>query len=192
MNGGKNLKFNKHKKFIITYKKIFNRKFKSIETQYAILKIFMNYTENKNNNFIYKLGNKYSKSSKIFLVIAFLFLIWILFVALGSFVLEQGPYWSILNLENWIYIWCGLTLIFIILELGFYFHYSSKQSIDHKEIVYQPELMHGKRLHIYTHPEDAKGGIFSKTYIPIDEDNVLYLREQMISSDELWPIKKEK
>jgi hypothetical protein len=33
---------------------------------------------------------------------------------------------------------------------------------------------------------DAKGGIFSKTYIIIDEDRVLNIRYQMIPPNDLW------
>jgi hypothetical protein len=54
-----------------------------------------------------------------------------------------------------------------------------------------PDYIHGKRLYIYTNPSDSKGGIYSKTYIKIDENNVLRIRNLMIPPDELWN-KKEK
>jgi hypothetical protein len=44
----------------------------------------------------------------------------------------------------------------------------------------------GKQVHNYTVPLDAKGGIFSKTFILIDEDSILNVRYQMIPSDDLW------
>ncbi len=37
-----------------------------------------------------------------------------------------------------------------------------------------------------TYPEGVEGGIFSKTYVGIDEHNVLRLRTLMVPPDELW------
>jgi len=123
---------------------------------------------------------------KIFLIISILFLIWIVFIAFGSFILEFQPNWAILDLKNWILIWCFLVVIFIILEIAFYIHYSS--SID-KRIEFvetEPESIFGKRLYIYTFPIGAEGGIFSKTYIQIDKNSVLRLRNQIIPPNDLW------
>jgi hypothetical protein len=133
----------------------------------------------------------YPKLSKLFLITSILFIIWILFVAMGTFILEMGPNWALLNLENWIIAWCVLTVIFIILEVVFYFQYTSK--IDKKLELDKPELefLHDKRVHVYTYPTGAEGGIFSKTYISIDENSVLRLRGLMIPQQELGG-KKEK
>jgi hypothetical protein len=46
--------------------------------------------------------------------------------------------------------------------------------------------LRGKKLHVYTLPEGSKGGVFSKTYVKIDEENILTLRYQMIMPEELW------
>ena len=50
----------------------------------------------------------------------------------------------------------------------------------------EPEYINGKRVHVLTFPHGKEGGIFSKTYIQIDEDNVLRLRTLLIPPDELW------
>lgn len=133
----------------------------------------------------------YPKLSKLFLITSILFIIWILFVAMGTFILEMGPNWALLNLENWIIAWCVLTVIFIILEVVFYFQYTSK--IDKKLELDKPEseFLHDKRVYVYTYPTDVEGGIFSKTYISIDENSVLRLRGLMIPQQKLLG-KKEK
>ena len=148
-------------------------------------------TQKKTDGINNTLGVIYPKLSKLFLIISILFIIWILFVAMGAFILEMPPNWAFLNLENWITAWCVLTVIFILLEIVFYFRYTSKiykkLELDKPE----PESLHGKRVYVYTYPSGAEGGIFSKTYISIDENSVLRLRGLMIPQQKLWD-KKEK
>jgi preprotein translocase subunit YajC len=48
------------------------------------------------------------------------------------------------------------------------------------------ENVDGKKVIAFTNPEDAQGGIFSKTYIKIDDTYVLRLRELMIPPEDLW------
>ena len=129
---------------------------------------------------------KYHKLSKLFLIVSILFIIWILFVAIGTFILKMSPNWAFLNLENWITAWCVLTVIFILSEIFFYFQYTSK--IDKKWEIDkpEPEFLSGKRVYVYTYPSGAEGGLFSKTYISIDENSVLSLRGLMISQQDLW------
>ena len=133
----------------------------------------------------------YPKLSKLFLTISILFLIWILFVAIGALFLKMPPNWALLNLENWIIVWSVLTVIFIMVEVFFYFQYTSKVYKKLEMNKPESEFLHGKRVYIYTYPKDAEGGIFSKTYISIDENSVLRLRGLIIPQHKLWE-KKEK
>jgi len=139
-----------------------------------------------------KLKARYSTLSKIFLVIAILFIIWVVIVILEIYLLGQEYNWALLSLDNWIYVCCALLGFFVVLEIIFYLHYNgvSKKRLDAEK----PELefTQGKRLYVYTHPQAAEGGIYSKTYIKIDENNVLRLRTLMISPQELWSKKEEK
>jgi len=128
----------------------------------------------------------YTKLFKIFLVISILFILWAIFVALGVFILEMSPEWAALTLDSWVLVCCVLIGIFIILDVVFYLHYIF---VIDKKLEFgepAPEFIHGKRLYVYTRPKDSKGGIFSKTYIEIDENSVLRLRDLMVSSGELW------
>ena len=144
-------------------------------------------TDGTNNT----LGVIYPKLSKLFLITSILFIIWILFVAMGAFILGMGPNWALLNLENWITAWCVLTVIFIILEVVFYFQYTSKADKKLELGKPEPEFLHDKQVYVYTYPTDVEGGIFSKTYISIDKNSVLRLRGLMIPQQKLWG-KKEK
>jgi hypothetical protein len=148
-------------------------------------------TQKKTDGTNNKLGVLYPKLSKLFLITSILFIIWILFVAMGAFILEMDPNWALLNLENWITAWYVLTVIFILLEVFFYFQYTSK--VDKKLELDKPEseFLRDKRVYVYTYPSGAEGGIFSKTYISIDENSVLRLRGLMIPQHKLWD-KKEK
>lgn len=139
-----------------------------------------------------KLRRRYSRMFKFFLVFAFMSIIWIVIVALGIFIWEKGHTWALLTLDKWIYAWLGLILIFIVLELIFYFHYVIVRNRRIKEDKPKTEFYYGKRLHVFTHPEGMEGGIFSKTYIHIDKNNVLRLRTLMIPPGELWIKKEEK
>ena len=134
----------------------------------------------------------YPKLSKLFLITSILFIIWILFVAMGTFILEMGPNWALVNLENWITSWCVLAVIFIILEVVFYFQYTSKLEKKLELDKHEPEFLHDKRVYIYTYPIDTEGGIFSKTYISIDENSVLRLRGLMIPQQKAWGKKEKK
>jgi hypothetical protein len=56
----------------------------------------------------------------------------------------------------------------------------------------KPEFIDGKYVHVFTYPKGIEGGIFSKTYIEIDTENVLRLRILIASPNELWSNKEIK
>jgi len=132
-----------------------------------------------------KLTGKYSLLSKLFLFIAILLIIWIIIVFAGISYLGYGHDWAGLGLEGWIIALCALFGVFIILELIFYSHFSSVK--DKRIELEKPksEFINGKRVYVYTYPKE-EGGIFSKTYIEIDEHSVLRLRSLMIPPEDLW------
>jgi hypothetical protein len=104
---------------------------------------------------------------------------------MGVYFLHLGNKWAILSMEQWILSAIALISVAIGLEVVLLIQYtlSKKKQLEPKK---QKEYIQGKQLHSYTIPFDAKGGIFSKTYILIDEDRVLNLRYQMIPSNDLW------
>jgi hypothetical protein len=139
-----------------------------------------------------KLKARYSTLSKVFVVISIFFIIWLVVIVLGIYLLGQGYNWALLSLDNWIYVLCALIGFFIILEIIFYLHYISVSKKRLEAEKPELEFTQGKRLYVYTHPKGAEGGIYSKTYIKIDENSVLRLRNLMVPSQELWSKKEEK
>ena len=133
-----------------------------------------------------KLGTRYSMLSMLFLVIGLLLFIWAIVVAIGALVLKYGHNWAGLGLGSWILLIGVLLFILIILELFFYFHFSSIRAKRVQAEKPKPEYIDGKRVHVFTFPLGSEGGIFSKTYVEIDEHNILRLRTLMIPPTDLW------
>jgi hypothetical protein len=134
-----------------------------------------------------KLKQRYLKISKIFLLITLIFSLWIVVVIIGFYNLEFAPKWAALTIEQWILSAIVLISILICFEIIFILHYlSSKRKKVKPEPTRHPEYLQGKQVHNFTIPVGAKGGIFSKTYILIDENRVLHLRYQMIPPNDLW------
>ena len=133
-----------------------------------------------------KLSTRYSRVSKFLLFIAILLIIGIVFIFLGTFILKYGYNWIFLSINDWIITISIILILFIIFELVFYFHISSFRSKRKELEKPKPEYIKGKRVHVFTHPKGKEGGIFSKTYIEIDEHSILRLRTLMILPEELW------
>jgi energy-coupling factor transporter transmembrane protein EcfT len=141
----------------------------------------INYKEEQNS--------RYFTFLILFIVVSFLFLVWILIISAGIIIFEFDQKWALLSLDTWIYIAVVFILFFIFLELMLYFGYNNG---NHKIGEEKPnqKYIDDKKLYVYTYPKEAKGGIFSKTYILIDENSVLNLRCLMISPGELWDQKE--
>jgi flagellar basal body-associated protein FliL len=134
----------------------------------------------------FKLTNKYSRWFKLFILITVLLIVLLAVVFFGIFVLGFGSNWALISLNSWIITLCLIFVLFIVLELVFYFHLSSVKNKRIESEKPTPEYINGKRVYVYTYPKGAEGGIFSKTYIEIDAHNVLRLRSLVIPPEELW------
>ena len=130
-----------------------------------------------------RLKNRYRQLSKIFFFIAIVYSIWIAVLIIGIYILNLGSKWAALTLDQWMYTAIGILTGMIILELLFILHYTITTRKKEKP---QPVVVQGKHVHSFTIPVGAKGGLFSKTYVLIDEDNILHLRYQMIPPNDLW------
>jgi hypothetical protein len=128
-------------------------------------------TEMRTNE--HKLLGKYSFWSRLFILIIILLIIVLSIVFLGMYIFGYAYNWALLSLDVWIIVISLLCIIFILLELFFYYNFSS---IVAKRI----------ELHIYTHPKGAEGGVFGKTYIELDKKNILRIRSLIVPPDELW------
>ena len=127
---------------------------------------------------------RYLKTSKIILILAVIYALWITILIISVYFL--GIYkLAFLTMDQWIIssiillgVFVGLDVIFIL------HHYMIKRKRIESEKP-KPIYYKGKKLHLYTLPADSKGGIFSKTYVKIDGDNILNLRFQMIPPYEM-------
>jgi len=137
---------------------------------------------NKENMLI----NRYNKLIKLFFILMILIIILVVIVYSGIAVFGQGYNWALITLQGWLIVATVIIGIFIFLEIIFYIHFTSLRDkrIDFEKP--KPEFIEGKRVYIYTHPNGVEGGIFSKTYIQIDNHNVLRLRTLVIPPEELW------
>jgi hypothetical protein len=127
------------------------------------------------------------KASKFFFLITILYSLWIAVLIMGVYFLKLGNKWAILTMEQWILSAIALISIAIGLEVVLLLQYilSRKKQLQPKKQK-QQEYIQGKQVNNFTIPVDAEGGIFSKTYILIDENRVLNLRYQMIPPNDLW------
>lgn len=131
------------------------------------------------------LKTRYLRVSKIMLILAIFYTIWITIIVISVYFL--GIYkLAFLTMDQWIISGIGLIGVFVGLDLIFILHHFlvKKKRIESKRP--KPLMLKGKKLHIFTLPMNSKGGIFSKTYIEIDENNILNLRFQMIQPNDLW------
>jgi len=133
-----------------------------------------------------KFKNNYLILTKLFLFITFLAIICVVVVFAGVSSLGYSHDWALLGVEGWLITVSILFVIFIILELFFYSHLSSIKDKRVELETPKPEFIDGRRVYVFTNPQDKEGGIFSKTYIKIDEHSVLRLRSLMIPPEDLW------
>jgi len=133
-----------------------------------------------------KLLGNYSFWSKLFILIIILLIILLSIVFLGVYIFGYAHNWALLSLDAWIIATCLLCVIFILLELFFYYNLSSNIAKRIELETPKPEIIDGKNVHIFTFPKGAEGGVFSKTYIEIDKKNILRLRSLIVPPDELW------
>ena len=134
---------------------------------------------------------RYSTFFIFFIIVSLLFLVWILIVGAGIIIFKFDPKWALLSLDIWIYLAGVFVLFFIFLELMLYFIYNPNGIHGLGKEKPREEYINNKKIYVYTSPNDAKGGIFSKTYIPIDENSILRLRCLMIPPSELWNLKEK-
>jgi hypothetical protein len=133
-----------------------------------------------------KIERRYLRVSKFLFLFTVLYCLWIAVTIMGVYFLKLGNKWAAFTIEQWIL--SGILLISIVIGLEVVFllfvTLSKKRRLrpePEKEIFIQ-----GKKVLNYTIPMEAKGGIFSKTYVLIDDDSVLNIRYQMIPAQDLW------
>lgn len=133
-----------------------------------------------------KLLEKYFLLSKLFILIIIILIILLSIVFLGVYLFGYGHNWALLSLDVWVIVISVLCVIFILLELFFYYNFSSLAAKRIELERPKPEIIDGKTVYVFTYPKEAEGGVFSKTYIEIDKKNILRIRSLIVPPDELW------
>lgn len=124
---------------------------------------------------------------KLSLILTIIFIIWVVIVTSGIYLLELEHTWAGLTLSAWLYLISIILGVLIILNLIVFFYPTFGKTAKKT-----PEIIEGKQVYEYTYPEGTEGGLFSKTYILIDENTVIRVRNLLVSADELWNKKEEK
>jgi hypothetical protein len=138
-----------------------------------------------------KLKRRYLKASKLLFLFTVLYSLWIALVIMGVYFLQLGIKWAVFTPEQWILSAIVLISVVIALEIIFLLHITlTRKKHLQLEQPKQQVYLQGKQVQSYTIPAGAKGGIFSKTFIMIDETRVLNLRYQMIPPTDLWKQKQ--
>ncbi|HVQ00045.1 MAG TPA: hypothetical protein VMT57_00875 [Candidatus Thermoplasmatota archaeon] len=133
-----------------------------------------------------KRQQRYLRISKLIILFAVIYALWIAIVIIGTFQLALGVSWAGLTIEEWVLSAIVLFVVFIVIEILFLIRLSLKKQREITNEVTPAQFIKGKEVHTFTIPMGAKGGIFSKTYITIDESSVLNLRYQITPPHELW------
>ena len=135
---------------------------------------------------------KYIVLPKLFLILTVIFIMWIVVLLSGPLFGVFDPHWTGLSPSLWMILISILIAVFIIIDIILYATPHFFISGSYYDLSYDPvefpeiEQRNGKQVYEYTYPVGAKGGVFSKTYIQIDDQTVVRVRNQMISKEKIW------
>ena len=129
----------------------------------------------------------YHKIFEIIFVISVLFVVLIIGVIIGTIVFELEPSWAIFPIKSWIIAGIYSTGFFILLDFFFFYHCLKGDKCNYKKT--KIEYSNGKKIYVYTNPKELSGGIFSKTYMQVEEDTYICVKSPMILTGQLqWQI----
>jgi hypothetical protein len=132
-----------------------------------------------------RISARYRWFFKYFFLISILLIILVVVAAVGIVYLGLGTNWFLFNFEGWIFGVLVVIGIFVFLEILFFLHFFLFRRKRIRLEQPQPEYIDGKIIIDITFPKGIDGGVFSKTYIEIDNNSILRLRNLMIPPDEL-------
>lgn len=150
-----------------------------------------------------RLRRRYRRITVLLLIIAILFTAWTIAVVSAVFMLGIGGAWTVLTPTEWVIINIVVVVLFVFIDLFIFLRYRTTAQEVEPGVVSErrrfrrrkgqeapapaPATIHGHEVFTMTLPSGAKGGIFSKTFVEIDDHRVLQLRYQIIPSSLLWP-----
>jgi hypothetical protein len=138
-----------------------------------------------------RLKKRYLILSKLILLIAIIYSLWIAFIIISVYFLGFGNRWAVITMDEWILSAVIILGVFLGFEIFFIFHHYMIRRRRIEQEKPKPLLYHGKEVHNFSLPIGSEGGIFSKTYVRIDEEHIVNIRYQMVPPKELWGKKEE-
>ncbi|KYK22600.1 hypothetical protein AYK21_03705 [Thermoplasmatales archaeon SG8-52-2] len=136
-------------------------------------------------NYERKISARYKSFFKYFLIITLLLVLLLIISAVGIIFLGLGTNWFLFNFEGWIVGESIIIGLFVILEILFFLHILLIRRKMSKLGKPKTEYIDGKKIIDITFPKGTDGGVYSKTYIEIDNSNILRLKNLMIPPDEI-------
>jgi hypothetical protein len=133
-----------------------------------------------------KTRSRYSNLMKLLFLFGLILVIWVFVVFVTVFFGGYDYTWTGASFEIWVYIFAVVVGIFILFEILLYTRFTNLKNVRIEKEKPKAEFLDGKRVYVYSHPEGMEGGVFSKTYVEIDERNILRLRTLMIDPGEIW------
>ncbi len=129
---------------------------------------------------------QFKRWTKILLIIYFVIILWVLVVAAGTYTLNLGYSWAALPFELWMYSLSAVIAFFIFLQIILVLRYKIIEKKQKESAAPKPEYYDGYKIVTYTCPKQADAGFFGRTYIRINDKQLLRLRTLIIPADELW------
>ena len=131
-------------------------------------------------------SNKMLFVTVLMILLAVIVASWVGIVVIGVFYLGMANDWAGLSMEHWLLFGIGLLVIFIMITLIIHLLPIIQKMMIENKIRKKPVLYKGKKVYEFTFPRGSDGGIYTRTYISVDDKDIINFRYQMVGSDELW------
>lgn len=127
--------------------------------------------------------------SKILLLISMILIAFILILVFMIYYAKIGfifLHYLPISLSTLSIIFVIIIALFAVIEILLHLDFKVKKRKLEATLKPKPVLYKGKKLYTFTYPEGARGGVFSKTIIDIDDQITINLRYQVLKPQDIW------
>ena len=135
------------------------------------------------------LGKRRKQILRVLLIVSSAYMLFFLFMILMIYYLNVGYditrllQLSILQIAI---LGCGMYLLFILIIVLLHVGYVRKKKWLEESMKPKPVFYKGKRLYTFTYPPGARGGVYAKTLIDVDDKTAILLRHRIVGPEEIW------
>lgn len=135
------------------------------------------------------LGKRRKRILKVLLMVSSAYMLFFLFMILTIYYLDIGYditrllQLSILQIVS---LGCGMYLLFILIALMLHASYLRGRRRIEESMRPKPVFYRGKRLYTFTYPPGARGGVYAKTLMDVDDRTAILLRYRIVGPEEIW------